>query len=518
MNTKELSPADLCRRFAEGWTADRAEIPRELFGRLIAGWHAAPGREWIGRSAFRRVIEASHVRLQGACEIGCLLLGGGADVAKEVAAYWDDLGGAGRIGLIFAATPALAQAARAVCPQERCAFFANGEIEEVLLHHRPLDGLKEYLRANIPRGRLLPYDITHPVRPNMFFGRQDLVTRFINEETTSFAVAGPGRIGKSSLLRQYIHCLRKKGDERVGRLKLIDCFAYSHLDPDGLARRIALDLSAESEANRVNMETLQRFLKRLSHDGRQPLELLFDEVDLVCRNHAFERLGEAVKEGYCRLILCGKGGLHKMMRSKDWILAARLELIQPEPLDPISAERLLMEPLADLGLKVEHPEAVRDGVFSLTRRLPNLIQACAKQMVEHALAEGSETLTLAHLRRVSEESGTVFYGVLPFEDLTDDLTRLITLLILRAGCGVVNVGRLLQLADRENVELNAEKALEICYELWICNVLTHERGVFTLANPTLVDFVQKLGLLPGEIARLLRIVPRTQPRRPGFLF
>ena len=513
MNAKELNNAELCRRCAEGWTAEHAEIPRELIARLGVRWHAnLGGMEWAGRSAFRMLMELSQVRLQGACDIGCLLLGAGADAAKETTAFWDALGGAGRIGLIFAATTGLTDSARAACPAGRCAFLTNGQMDTMLTSSHPLEILKEQLRAQIPRGRLLPYDITHPVRPNMFFGRQDLIARFINEETTSFAVAGPGRIGKSSLLRQYIYCLRRRGDERAQRLKHIDCYAYAQLFPDQLARRIALDLSADSEANRVNCDTLQRFLKRLSHDGRQPLELIFDEVDIVCTNAAFECLGEAVKEGYCRVIVCGRGGLHRMMRSKNGMLAARLELIQPEPLDAVSAEKLLSEPVADLGLTFAEPEIMRDRVFALTRRLPHLIQTCARQMVEYALAEGTEVLTTAHLRRAAEESASVFYGILPFDDLSDDLTRLMTLLILRNGCGVVNVGRLQQLAARETVELEATKAVEICYELWICNVLTQERGLFALTNSTLVDFVQKLGLLSGEIARLLRFVPRSRPR------
>ena len=113
---------------------------------------------------------------------------------------------------------------------------------------------------------------------------------------------------------------------------------------------------------------------------------------------------------------------------------------------------------------------------------------------------------------MGEEFTPILYGNLPLDSLQDDQTRLIALLLLRSGCGVVTVGRLQQLAEKEGVALSAQMALDICYDLWICNILTRVRGTFALANPTLVDFVHKLGMLSGEIARLLRIVPHTNSR------
>src|SRR5205823_12806949 len=121
---------------------------------------------------------------------------------------------------------------------------------------------------------LIPFDVTHPASPNMFFGRRDLLERFRDEDTTSFAIAGPGRIGKSSLLHQFRYELQKVSDERLHRLTMIDCFSYGTLDGDQLAQRFALDISAKSEANRVNQRTFLRFLKRESSDGAEPLELL----------------------------------------------------------------------------------------------------------------------------------------------------------------------------------------------------------------------------------------------------
>ena len=96
------------------------------------------------------------------------------------------------------------------------------------------------------------------------------------------------------------------------------------------------------------------------------MELLLDEVDGVCQSKAFEELAEAVRLGYCRVLLCGKGTLYHTMRQQETQFSKRLQLIRPEPLDPDSAARLLLEPLAELGFKPENPAVVREQVFVLT--------------------------------------------------------------------------------------------------------------------------------------------------------
>jgi hypothetical protein len=517
MSVAQLTPADLCRRLTQGWKAENAEIPRELLGRLSARWQAnVELQESAGPSAYRAALELNRLRLLGALDFGCLVLGPGANVEREVATFWQQQGGIGRLAIILAATPAIREAAQQATPSVPCLFLADGEIEALLSEPGPLEVLKRHLRKHIPIRRLVPYDFMHPAAPNMFFGRRDLLERLRSEATTSFAIAGPGRIGKSSLLRQYRYELRRDlGDDRRHRLVRIDCYPYGNLSADTLARRIALDISADSEANRVNSATLLRFLKHRSWGGEKPIELLFDEVDSVCLNPAFAQLGEAVHNNYCRVILCGKGNLHRMVRKKETRFAQRLELIQPEPLDEESAKRLLVEPLSDLGFTLQDKPWLCEGVLQLTQRRPHLIQACAKRLVELALGNQNDTITPDHLRQLQEEFTAMSYATLPLEDLEDDLTRCVSLLWLRAGGGEATVSSLQKLAEQSGISLPASKALDICYELWICNVLSCERGVFAPASPQLVQFVRKMDF-GKEITRLIQTLAPSQRVRAGL--
>lgn len=512
MTHSQLSPAELCRSLAEGWKAEHPDAPRELFARLRRRWHANMDGEKSNVSTFRAVMELNQVRLLGAAELSCLVLGDGAAVEREVGEFWQQHGGGGRLVMILAATSALKEAAQRFAPDDRCVLLGNGELEGLLTHAQPLALLKEQLRRQIPLRRLLPYDIIHPAAPNMFFGRRDLLDRFHQEETSSFAIAGPGRIGKSSLLKQYRNELRwNLRDDRRHRLFLIDCYPYGSFAPDALANRIALDISADSEANRVNAKTLLRFLRRHSHDGDNPLELLFDEVDGICRSEALEELAEAVRNGYCRVILCGKSQLYALMRQRESQFAKRLELIRPEPLDAESAGRLLEEPLADLGVDLQDASAVRQVVYELTARRPHLIQECGKLLFQFTEADKTHRVTAEHLQQLRERFMETSHAMLPLEDMQDDLTRLLALLWLREGGGVVTVGEFQKLAHKHGLVISAAKALDICDELWICNVLTWEHGAMALASPHLVEFVRRMDF-NAEILRLKQSVFEKQRR------
>jgi hypothetical protein len=484
---------------ADGWTAESPEAPRELIARLRARWQANVDQEVAGVSTYCATFELTSVRLLGAMEMAWLLLGSGIDVAQAAKSFWEKRGGGGRLAVVVVPTPALKHLARQAVLEGRCVVLASGEVEALLTH--PVELLKQHVRDQIPPLSLLPYDVTHPAPPNMFVGREDLLRRFHDERTTSFAVAGPARIGKSSLMKQYHYEVRRNPrDDRRFRMFLIDCYPYGCYAPDEFAQRLALDISADSEANRVNQHTLLRFLKRHSHDGRYPLELLLDEVDGVCLNPAFQELGEAVRWNYSRVIMCGRGNLHRMMRRRETQFAQRLELIQPEPLDETSAAHLLLDPLADMGLKVQAPDELRASAFALSGRRPNLLQAYARHLTEAVLADRTDTIAAQHLEKARQHLAATAYSTLPLHDLEDDPTRLVLLLLLRSGGGQVTVGSLQRLGEQHGLMLSAAKALDICFDLWICNVLLLERGVFVLSDQPLVDFVRRMDF-STEIAR-----------------
>ena len=123
--------------------------------------------------------------------------------------------------------------------------------------------------------------------------------------------------------------------------------------------------------------------------------------------------------------------------------------------------------------------------------------------------------TARHLEQLREEFMKLSHAMLSLEDMADDLTRLLALLWLRSGGGPINVGALQMLAEPHGVPLTAAKALDICDDLWIANVLTWEKGSFTLASPHLVEWVRRMDF-NKEIDRLKSLVTQRFATRATY--
>src|SRR5258708_3862555 len=127
-----------------------------------------------------------------------------------------------------------------------------------------------------------------------------------------------------------------------------------------------MKIAPSSKSNKMTTDGLLKFLIYQSKDG--PLDLLLDEVDLVCETDAFKALGIAARADHCRLVLCGKEVLLRMALSEKFLLGCRLTLTQLEPLDEKAATELILRPLTDLGFKIAEQAKVMEGVLRLTGR------------------------------------------------------------------------------------------------------------------------------------------------------
>ncbi len=73
--------------------------------------------------------------------------------------------------------------------------------------------------------RVCPYETVHAVEGSMFFGRAEELRSLIEHDTTSFAIVGSSRIGKSSLLKRYRWLSLRHKLPRRSRLFLIDLYS-----------------------------------------------------------------------------------------------------------------------------------------------------------------------------------------------------------------------------------------------------------------------------------------------------
>jgi len=455
-----------------------------------------------GDNSFRFTCDLSGIRLYGMTEVRCLLVGGEGDATiQAVREFKQRTGDSGELPFVLATSQYAWEQARADLPTGAYLLIAPAELEELVGAPNPSDRLKELLRKQIPLRRLIPYNHLRSVEGGMFFGRRGELDKLCYESDVSFAVAGPGRIGKTSLVNHYHRrLLPGLRNPQLHRTFHID-FYHCPRDPNSVARFLAMKLDAGRRSNEITVNKLLDFIQYQRFQLGGPLNLLLDEVDNVCQSEAFSVLGEAAKRGHCRLILIGKGELLNMMLYSETQLKQRLQLLRLKPLDEAAARSLLLEPLTDLGFRIEDPDRLVDHVFRLTGRLPHLMQFFAKRLVELAIEEERNDISAAQVEMLKWDYDTAFFFLSPLDGkyLENPEARLIAFLLLKECPAEITTTKLRSLVRRWGLVLDEAGALRFCNELVIHNVLIWNRGGFRIANEALVDYAKSFGLLNGAI-------------------
>jgi hypothetical protein len=478
------------RPLAQGWSPAQAGaiwVFAGMLARLLGSGLHTPD---AGRDVFSFSLDLSHLLLKGMDDVRCLIVGGkGTVTGPELQSLIRMRTVPGRVSLIFVVSENMLNITLAAADGRRAVVFAPETTRELLEAADPIVPLKEYIVRTLPRRSLIPYDILHYASGLMFFGRTHEVTRLLEEDTTCFALAGPSRAGKTSVAKQYQRLLRERGGskgETTVFIDLMECdqknfYGYMSL----ICPRIGLKKHPESSGDFIQM------LTKLVADLGQPLNLILDETDDLCLDDDISTLlATAAREGLLRLVLCGRGDLFRTMIAADSHFAERLELLRIGPLERRPSRRLLVEPLAALGLQFAHRDLVNE-ILDLTGQFPHLVQLYAKGLAEHAVDSGHELITREHLDAVNNDHVITQYFLSPLQDLRDPVAKLVALAALRDSRDLWTWKDIVQLVDG----LAIDRAIDLCNELVINNVFMWKSGSFCLANQAMRVFGRRLGYL-----------------------
>ncbi len=496
MSGKKDSISDLMEGLRHGWQPSHSSVAQEF----VRCWKERLGARVeirvIGEDTVHFAAEMDNIRLRGMGEISCLLIrGSGSPVAIAVQEFQTKFMIPGRVSLVLAVSDEGYKLAKHAFSCEHCVVLHPRQIKELLDSTKPLEFLKQCVRQQIPRRWLIPFTILRPVNGVMFFGRRSELARLRLEENASFAIAGPGRIGKTSLLKQYRHELIRNGDPRMHRTFEISLYDCTNSSDREVARHIAMRIDPSRRSHKMTLEGLLHFLRTQRSLSAGPLELLLDEVDEVCSGSVFRLLELAARQGLVRLVIAGRGALLKEMLSETAPLAGRLELIRAEILDVESATELIRNPLSDLGFQIEGLHQFAEHAFQMTGRLPHLLQFCGKKLAELAIDEKRNVVSVGDLETLKWDFETAQYFTSPLTNLADPQARLLALLLLKEDGREMTVSSMRELAAREGLMLSHARTFDLCNALVINNVLAWKRASFRIATSALVDYARELGFL-----------------------
>ncbi len=192
---------------------------------MIRWWHSHVGRPLPGTKyheggvEFRTAFPES--RLHGVLDVPCLLLGDRKAVARTVDEFLT-VENRDKICLILCATDQTVEAARARVKDPRHVVISSEMLATIPASADPQRTLRSFLLRSVPRRSLIPYNYLLTPEPNMFFGRDFELDKLMEDRDTSYAIVGPGKIGKTTLAIEYRRRLLQKGDPRSQACFLVD--------------------------------------------------------------------------------------------------------------------------------------------------------------------------------------------------------------------------------------------------------------------------------------------------------
>jgi hypothetical protein len=508
VNLRKLSVAGLIEQLGKGWPASAPEAALEFVERWNQAFRTSSLAGRCGDNVFRFVTDLGRIRLRGMEEVACLIAGGTeAEASQAIGEFLAREISPGRVPFILAMSEAVAELTRQVVTDGSALVLSSSEAGEIQETKEPDVLLKRHLWKQIPRRRLVAYSITLPAQGHMFFGRSAELERLRDSAHQSFAIAGPGRIGKTSLLRQYERALIRSRDPRAACRFAFSFHGCGTLHSDALARFVAMSIQPSSRGARVGLVELVPFLRYQHSRNDRCLELLIDEMDEVCGNPVAHHLVTAAAEGYCRLVMCGRGALLKALLADKAGFSGRVELLRLEPLDMGAVAQLLLEPLADLGFPVREPDIVAGRVFRLTGGHPHLVQFYGQQLADLAIRQKADTVTVDHVELLKWDFETAQFFLSPLLELKEPTARSIALELLRLRPERITPDLVREVASGQGSTLGHVDAVNLLNELVIGNFMAWQGGSYRLANESLCDYAAGLGFFDRAIENASGVVP-----------
>jgi hypothetical protein len=497
MASGESRPQVFLDKFAKGLEAPSSGAPIELVHKWADALHGSAEIKEVLPSVVYFIADLSEIHLSGMDEVRCFFVGGPQTAPHSLVQYVETNSAPGSRLIVQTLSPQCFGALRESRLSRQALILPPSFVTELLQGSAGPTTLAASFCSQFNVSELNPYSITRSAAGSMFFGRDRELRRLL-EDPDSFAIVGPMRIGKTSLVKQYLKSGKRKGNLWALNSTWIDFYECPKKTSDAIARTIAMALEPSARSDRITSNDLVAFLKYQGNRRGHPVNLILDEVDEICSLDVFDRLAEGVKNEYCRVTLCGRGLLFR--RASYGLLKGRLEMIRLEPLDKHSATRLFSEPLAALGFTFDDRARFELRTLELTGRLPHMLQHYGRKLVELATEESTRTLKASHLDLLGMDLQTAEYVTSPLRDLYDPALKLMALVMLKTTRGSFTPADVQMAARTHGIDWSHEESLDACNDLVVNNILVWDAGRYRVASASLPHYAEQLGYLAMGLA------------------
>lgn len=277
------------------------------------------------------------------------------------------------------------------------------DLREVLRVRWRLKALVARILEQVDLTVVSPFVTEGPVPSSMFFGREGEIKEIVHRiETSSLALVGPRRIGKTSILQRVLGSLRNQPRPIV----YLDCQSIYDA-PSFLLTLAAEYVPSQAQEDLSSPAAFRGLLDalRAGYAGA-PVQFILDEVDLVLREDPegaeglFRAFRVAEGEEAAHFLFCGERTLLHKLRDPNSALFNFCHTMRVQFLDPRDAARLIAEPLDQMEVRWEDREGSIQRILEITSSHPNLIQRTCANLVEVLNRERTRRIKGEHLDEV----------------------------------------------------------------------------------------------------------------------
>lgn len=285
------------------------------------------------------------------------------------------------------------------------------------------------LLSQVSLTTIAPYVITGPTPTHLFFGREHELREIATHvRSTSYAVIGGRRIGKTSIMR----CLHETRLPSWGfRTMYYDCSTIPSYD--GFLSACVRDWKPTPP---LKAPTTFGELLQFSSDDK-PLVLLLDEVDKLVpidRENGwkiFNTLRALVNSRQAHVVLSGERTLREALKDSTSPLFNFANEVLLGPLDYAAVEELITKPMRQLEIELVDEKGIVRHIFDFTSGHPNIVQRLCLRLIERLNKQQARRLTLESIRTVTQDLHFQEIDFLQtYWEAAPPLEKIITLVIL----------------------------------------------------------------------------------------
>lgn len=281
--------------------------------------------------------------------------------------------------------------------------LAHNQMKSIVRSSNPNEDFKRAILMQVNILNYSPFVKTGPTPNRVFFGREAEL-REITEHvlTTSYALIGGRRVGKTSILSRLHHVnLPGTGFRTLS----YDCSTASTCDE----LLSASPKNWQPESPPSIPDTIGDLLQSVPTD--KPFVLLLDEADKIVPSdrtsgwYFFNALRALANSGQAQIILTGERTLRGALRNSGSPLFNFPNELIIGCLDYQAVEELITQPMRDLEIELPARTATVRRICEFTSGHPNVVQRLCWRLIERLNESGTRRITLDDVDAIIEDPG-----------------------------------------------------------------------------------------------------------------